>query len=205
MRWDRRSILGDAHTPCSNHFGAAVFDPASAASCSASAGAWLKRRHSILLALHVHFYHELQLLSNENGEWMLRGCCCRAGRCGTLPFDFSLGIDSSIWASMGPAAQVAAQRAGRLRHSLSQFKVLTKLCELGTILTSTSAPTFGVRVLREGPAKSVALGVFDMPHVDSALLPKGAILLYPYRTVPVCDRFLVSLVQDSETSSFTVV
>jgi hypothetical protein len=156
---------------------ARVFDPASAATCSASAGAWLERRHSILCASHVQ-----------------SGCFCRAGRCGTLPFDSSLGIDPSIWAYMGPAAQGTAQRAGRLRHSLSQFKVLTELCELCTRLKRSSAPTFGVRVLREGTAKSVPLGVFDLPHVDSALLPKGPILLCRYRSASVCHSFLVSLV-----------
>ena len=135
----------------------------------------------ILCAFYGHFHRELQLL----GESMQRGCCCRAGRCGVLPFDFSLGIDSSIWASMGPAAQGTAQRAGRLRHSLSQFKVLTELCELNTRLTSSSAPTFGVRVLREGPAKSVPLGVFNLPHIDSALLPKGAIQFCRYRSVSI--------------------
>ena len=84
-----------------------------------------------------------------------------------------LGIDASVWASMGPQAQATAQRAGVQRRQLAKLKVLT---ELGAPLTQAAAREYGVKILRAGPDNGVALGVFDLPRLDGAIieLPKGA-------------------------------
>ena len=95
---------------------------------------------------------------------------------GALPHDATLGIDADVWASMGPRAQVTVCRASKQRQALAQFKVLTELIELGAHPTVAAARACDVRVLREEPSGNMALGVFDLPRLDGAVLqlPKGA-------------------------------
>ena len=94
---------------------------------------------------------------------------------GDLPHYPLLGINASVWSSMGPLAQATAMRAGVQRQQLAKFKVLT---ELGAPLPTAAALDFGVKVLRVGRANSVALGVFDLPRLDGDVveLPKGTSL-----------------------------
>lgn len=112
-----------------------------------------------------------------------RSICNASSAGGDLPHDPTLGIGASVWASMGPQAQVTAQRAGLQRQKLAEVKVLT---ELGAPLTTAAALDYGVKVLRAGPANSMALGVFDLPllYGDVVQLPKGASIICACRPRP---------------------
>jgi len=77
---------------------------------------------------------------------------------------------------MGPRAQLTAFRASKQRQALARFEVLTKLQELSANPTAASSLACGVSILRTEPSGDMALGVFDLPRLDGAVLqlPKGA-------------------------------